>query len=304
METILKNKISIGISACIYGCRVRYNQKGIDMVKYLGRNINNFSFMPVCPECMAGLGTPRNAIKIVKGSGEDVWSGAAKVISSKGEDLTERLKKGSSRSMDILEDAKMDAFIFMEGSPSCGIYRTTLKNKRLGTPPGVFGSLLLKEKIFLIPGLDLQSPIKAWDWLRRLYAFVWLKNLSIQNKKQVYGMWHTMKFLCQEIDEKNARQIGKELANFDEWNVEFIEKKREEILNILRKPSTVAKIKQMLWKNYIHYKRKLGKELEFIKEPTTLRGMTQIAKELMLMEKESFQNNYVFGSSPILHRRL
>lgn len=38
METILKEKIQLGISACMFGCKVRYNKKGWNMRISLGES--------------------------------------------------------------------------------------------------------------------------------------------------------------------------------------------------------------------------------------------------------------------------
>lgn len=35
MDTVLKEKINLGISACMYGCKVRYNKKGWNMSELL-----------------------------------------------------------------------------------------------------------------------------------------------------------------------------------------------------------------------------------------------------------------------------
>lgn len=304
MDNVLKEKVKIGISACMYGCKVRYNNKGWDMVCYLGREKNSFTWYPVCPEVMAGLGVPRDPIRVVGESGIEVWEGKAKIKNRKGQDVTEDIKRGAMVCLETLKKAGVYVYIFMEGSPSCGVYRTTLKNKRVGKPPGVFGALLLKEGFFLIPAVELQSPIKRWDWRRRLHAFVWMKNLEIQSKNDIYDMWHIMKFICQEIDNEGARKLGKKLANlpkvFDKNEFEII---RNEILDLLRQPSSVAKIKQMLWKNYTFYRRKYDITInEEILDPTVPRNMTKIAKELMAMEKQAYQDGNFFGSAPIIYR--
>lgn len=305
MNQIISKKIDIGISACNYGCPVRYNKKGWNQIKNIQRESNNFTWHPVCPEVMSGMGVPRNSIRIVGGNGEDVWNGLAKIKTSNGKDVTEDLKKGALSCYETLQRADIKAFAFMEGSPSCGVYRTTLKNKRLGTPPGVFGALLLEKGFFLIPALDIQSPIKWWDWRRRLHAFVWMEDIEMKNSKDIYDVWHIMKFLCQEIDRKESDKIGANLANLPKnLNKEYIEDFREKVMLILRRPSTLPKIKQSLWKNYIYYKRKSGNIVDEVNTPETLRNITTIAKELLKMEREAIENETFFGSSPILYRNI
>jgi uncharacterized protein YbbK (DUF523 family) len=302
-DTVIDQKISIGISGCCYGSKVRYNNKGWDFLDFIGREKGDYIWHPVCPECMAGFGVPRNPIRIAGGTGNEVWSGEAKVMQQGKGDVTDYLKEGARTCMDTLIRGGVEVFVYMDGSPSCGVYRTNLKKQKRGNPPGVFGSLLLKEGYFLIPALELQSPIKWWDWRRRMLAFIWLKEQRIETKDDIYSVWHILKFLCQEIDNEKAREIGRIIASADDNSLdETILTLRSEIAETLRKPSTVARIKQSLWKNYSHYRKITGNEIEMIKEPTDLRNMTTIAAELVKMERESFEKGFSFGTSPIIYR--
>lgn len=303
MNHVLSEKVVLGISACNTGAPVRYNRKGWDRVKELGREQGDFIWHPVCPEVMAGLGVPREAIKIVGGNGDDVWEGKARVVNRNGEDVTERLKKACNLSLDILKSANAIGYVYMDGSPSCGVYKTTLKGDRQGNPPGVFGSLLKKEGYFLIPALDLDSPLKWWDWRRRLHAYVWLKREEITSKQDLYNIWYTLKFLCQELDRKESDYIGQDLAAMPKaYNSLVGEGFRERISNILRQPSTLAKIKQRLWKSYVYYKRKFDEEIEFVKPPETQRGVNRVAFELISLERRTFEKGTFFSSAPILYR--
>ena len=303
METTYRDKIKIGISACMYGSKVRYNGKGREMLGYLKRERSNYLWTPVCPEVMSGMGVPRSPIKLTNGNGDEFWEGRARIKNRLGRDVSFMLKKGSESCYETLQRAEVDAYIFMEGSPSCGVYRTTLKNQRLGNPPGVFGSLLLKKSLFLIPAQDLQSPLKWWDWRRRLTTFVWLKKQEIKNSKDLYEVWHNLKFICQEVDEKFSRELGHRIANFPkDVSCNTIEEIKKEMLEVLRKPSDVKRIKHWLWKNYIHLKKTEGIELENVCPPETLRNMTHIAEEMLAVELEVRDKEAIFGSSPISYK--
>lgn len=303
METILKEKIQLGISACMFGCKVRYNKKGWNMADLFGREQTYFTWHPVCPETMSGMGIPRSPIRVVGDSGADVLTKNAVIKNREGKDVTESLLAGCNACMDTLKRAGVYAYVYMEGSPSCGVYRTTLKNKRLGKPPGVFGAMLLEEGFFLIPAADLQSPVRRWDWRRRLHAFAWLKEVEINTKNDLFEMWHIIKFLCQEIDEIKAREIGKKIAESPKgFDREFTEGIRNEALLILRKPSSLEKIKNRLWKHYIFLKRNINEEIENIMEPTDMRNMNHIADELIMMERKSHEAGILFGAAPILYK--
>lgn len=300
---IITEKIPIGISLCSMGGPVRYNGKGIDLLKDLGREKSDFIWCPVCPECTAGLGVPRDPVHLSGGDGNAVWDGSASIRNRGGRDVTEMMKTGCNASLETLRRCGTVAFVYMDGSPSCGVYRTTLKNQRRGNPPGVFGSLLLKEGYFLIPSSDLQSPLRWWDWRRRLLAFHWFRCVELVGMKDVYEVWYRLKFLCQELDNEWARAMGKTLASINlRDDPAFLERFKQEVIDILRKPSTTKRITNSLWKHYSHYRKERGKSVAEINSPAFRRNMTTIAKELTRMERTAVEESYLFGASPVIYR--
>jgi uncharacterized protein YbbK (DUF523 family) len=122
---------------------VRWNRAGWDRIAALKREMTAFIWTPVCPEVMSGFGVARNPVRLSGGNGHALWQGSARMKNRFGEDLTEKIRTSCQVCLQALKRAEVEAFVFMEGSPSCGVYRTTLRNKRLANPPGVFGSLLL-----------------------------------------------------------------------------------------------------------------------------------------------------------------
>ena len=76
------------VSACLVGCRCRYDQgaKPHDPVIAL---IREGKAVPVCPEQMGGLPTPRLPAEIIGGDGDDVLDGRARVVNVAGEDVTD-----------------------------------------------------------------------------------------------------------------------------------------------------------------------------------------------------------------------
>lgn len=302
MEKVLTKRLKVGISECCFGSKVRYNGKGLDYIKYFGRENEQFIFYPLCPECLAGLGIPRTPISIRGGNGQDVLEGTAKIKSRRGEDVTEKIIKACNYSLELLKREGAYIYIYKEGSPSCGINRTTLRNKRMGNPPGIFGAMLLNEGFFLVCADDLESPIKRWDIRRRLNAFAWIKEAEIESKRQLYDVWHTVKFLCQELDEEMARNLGRKLSSITNTEREEIEKYRKIILDIFRKPSTLKKIKGCMWKNYNYFRKHKDIEINIVKNPTELRSNTILVEELVKLENKLYNEGYSFGSSPILFR--
>ena len=328
MPYILSEKIRVGISACNAGARVRWNRAGWDRLKALDRELSNFIWTPVCPEAMAGLGVPRDPIRLAGGNGDDFWAGNADIKNRSGRNVSADVRTGTQVCMDTLRRAGVEAFIFMEGSPTCGVYRTTLKNKRLGKPPGTFGSLLLKEDLFLIPAIDLESPVKWWDWRRRLHAFCWLKRQELTEKQQLYDIWHNFKFLCQEVDDKEAREIGSILAGMPKrFETSFAEEWRKRVLCLLRRPSSIERISAVMRKHFAYYRKHVAGGAEAAGAARTAAGpgdavpasgqdgpeelptpphpemsRHKFVGELLEMEKRAVREDFLFGGTPVIFR--
>ncbi len=302
MDFVLKERITIGVSACNDGAKVRWNRAGWDRVEKLGREKDSYTWAPVCPEVLSGLGVPREPMKLTGGNGDDFWAGSARLRNKKGRDVTGDVKSGALAALECVRRSRCEAFAFMEGSPSCGVYRTTLKDRRLGKPPGVFGALLFKEGLFLIPALDLESPWKWWDWSRRLHAFVWLRRQEFREKKELYEAWHALKFLCQEADVGEAAVIGQSLAacpkkRDDRWVADW----KGRVLSLLRRPSTLRRIQAVMAKHYAHYRKHFNPASD-VRPPSGLLNKTAFVEELRRMELRAFQEGYLFAGRPVAYR--
>lgn len=299
---VLQKKPVIGVSACCFGCAVRYNGKALDFIKGIGREKSDYTWCPVCPENAAGLGVPRDPIHLVGENGRAIWQQEGRVVSRSGRDVTAAMQAGAMESLHTLERAGARVFIYMDGSPSCGVYRTTLRKQNRGKPPGVFGALLDDHGFFLIPALDLQSPIKWWDWRRRMLAFLYLADAPLATRADLYDVWYRLKFICQELDDPWAREQGRYLAALKgPLDPETAEKFRREVGDLLRRPSTIKRITGSLWKNYSHHRKVTGRPVPEINPPTALRNVTAIARELILMERAAAADKIMFGTSPVLY---
>lgn len=139
----------IAISACLLGINCRYDG-GNCLKKALleGRE----EYLPICPEGLGGLPTPRTPAEIEDGDGTDVLRGNAKVIDIKGNDLTIHFIKGADRTLRLIKDAHIKKVIMKEGSPSCGVKRIH-KNGKPIKGIGVTTARLLMEG-FEVIGID------------------------------------------------------------------------------------------------------------------------------------------------------
>ena len=102
--------------------------------------IDDGIWLPVCPEQLGGLSTPRTAADLVGGDGADVLAGRARVITRDGTDVTENFIEGARQVLEIALRQKISGIFLKSGSPSCGL------TPRLG----VTAALLSQHKGFYI----------------------------------------------------------------------------------------------------------------------------------------------------------
>jgi uncharacterized protein YbbK (DUF523 family) len=306
---LITRTVPLGISACVFRCPVRYNGRSFDALATLGRERGDFSFTPVCPECLAGLGVPRNPIHLT-GTGQEVLAGEAKVLDRRGHDVTSAIVEGSRAALDSLERAGVRGVIVKEASPTCGVFKARVGKRRTEQRggSGVFGAMLLETGWFLVPDEALANPLLWWDARRRFHAWLWLSDRDITTSKDLYDAWHVVKFVVQEIDRTLADEIGRSLAALPKRpSGARLEENRAQILEALRRPSTRARIRQAMWKSYVHAKKhgKLdGVDLHelSVDSPEVTANIMEIVHDLTLLERVSFENDLLFGTSPVIRR--
>lgn len=133
------------VSACLLGVNCRHNGENCcdDRLMKLKREM----FVPVCPEKLGGLATPREPCEIKGGSGEDVLLGRAKVIGLEtGIDYSGNFIRGAQETLMIIKLFNSNRVIFKSHSPSCGCGEIYLE-ENLTAGNGVTAALLLKEGI-------------------------------------------------------------------------------------------------------------------------------------------------------------
>ncbi len=109
------------VSACLLGINCRYNRSNV-FDESLLKNIleRGLTPIPVCPEQLGGLPTPRPSCEIVGGDGYDVLDGIARVLTRDGEDITEHFVRGAYETLKIAKLLNIDFAIMKDFSPSCG----------------------------------------------------------------------------------------------------------------------------------------------------------------------------------------
>lgn len=120
-----KPKSKIIVSACLYGHCCKYDgtnnllrDKTFQILKNTGRLI------PVCPEELGGLSTPRVPCEL-KGN---------KVFNKDGVDVTSQFELGAEKALAIAKENGVRVAILKQSSPSCGckmIYDGTFSGTKI-----------------------------------------------------------------------------------------------------------------------------------------------------------------------------
>lgn len=146
------------VSACLVGLKVRYDG-GHQLNEAICQLVANGKGIAICPEVLGGLQTPREPAEIMNGSGEDVLSGKARVVTISGKDVTKQFIDGAYATLRQAFAVQATTVILKENSPSCGstmIYDGTFSNKKVAGI-GVTAALLRRNGIRVINENDLDS---------------------------------------------------------------------------------------------------------------------------------------------------
>lgn len=114
------------VSACLLGLKCNYKgqassawQERPDFWQQIARK---FQIVPVCPEQLGGLPTPRIPAEL-QGSAMQVVAGNSRVINRSGIDVTACFVKGAEETLFLARSVEIDLAIMKTRSPSCGKYQ-------------------------------------------------------------------------------------------------------------------------------------------------------------------------------------
>ena len=145
----------IAVSACLLGCNCRYdgkNKKNYLLVKSLESELELNKILPVCPEQLGCLGTPRAKSDIINGNGFDVLDGRSKVINIYGVDNTSAFINGAFSALRQIKEQNIRLCFLKAKSPSCGVGGGVhifmgRSHHNFDGITGVFAALLIKNGI-------------------------------------------------------------------------------------------------------------------------------------------------------------
>lgn len=135
---ILVSACLIGIN-CRYDGKSQYNEKVLQLVKE-GKAI------PICPEQLGGLATPRNPAEIIKKDNKVC------IIDNQNTDMTDAFMKGANEVLKLAKELDINKAILKSKSPSCGVGKVYSGNfdGKIVDGNGVLAQLLMDNGIEVI----------------------------------------------------------------------------------------------------------------------------------------------------------
>ena len=105
------------VSACLLGVKCRYDGKSKPNKKIISI-FRRGQLIPICPEQLGGLTTPRVPAELT-GDGAEVLDGKAKVFKRTGEDVTKNFIKGAKETIKLARLLDIKGAILKQKCPSC-----------------------------------------------------------------------------------------------------------------------------------------------------------------------------------------
>ena len=140
--------MNVLISACLLGVGCRYDgqRKCYDGIEPL---MDKYNLIPVCPEIMGGLQTPRAPAERV----------GDKVLCNNGSDVTAQYNRGAQEALRLARLFSCGLAILKSNSPSCSCYKVYdgTFTRTLVEGMGVTAQLLSENSIRVIDETEILS---------------------------------------------------------------------------------------------------------------------------------------------------
>lgn len=236
-------KIAVGISACLMGAPVRFNG-GHKQSKFCKDTLSQyFDFHSICPEVAIGMSTPRQAIRLVSQQSSDL---SVRALGSDDPtlDVTDDLETYAHKQ--ALEMSDLCGYIFMQKSPSCGVFgvkRYLPNGYSEGSTRGIFARVFM-EKNPLIPVEEagrLNDPALRENFMMRVFALHdWKKTTrNGVTAQQVISFHARYKYLVMAHSVSHYKILGALLSDMSKEPVESIAAQYiEHLMQALAKPAS------------------------------------------------------------------
>ncbi|WP_322980880.1 DUF523 and DUF1722 domain-containing protein [Pseudomonas sp. C11] len=233
-------KPSLGISACLMGDEVRYNG-GHKLSQLCSRELTqHFDFIKVCPEVGIGMSTPREPIRLV---GDPQMPRAVGTV-DRSRDVTDALASYGERIAGELQG--ISGYIFMQQSPSCGLFRVKVYQDG-GRPSepgrGIFAAHFCARH----PDLPveeagrLMDPVLRENFITRVYAYAEWQRLLAEGltRRSLIAFHSRYKYLLMATDPARYKSLGRLLGDLAQHDLASLAPRYfSQLMTALRKCAT------------------------------------------------------------------
>jgi uncharacterized protein YbgA (DUF1722 family)/uncharacterized protein YbbK (DUF523 family) len=203
--------LRLGISRCLLGEEVRFDgghRRDTFLTEVLGRYVE---WVPVCPEVEAGLGTPREAMRLLGNPQQPRL-----VTIKSGTDHTRALETMATNRIEGLKNLDLSGYVFKKGSPSCGIERVRIHNedgKLSRNGVGLFARAFIKQ-FPLVPVEEegrLCDPTRRENFIQRVFCYRrWQDLVRSRVTKQALVQFHAIhKYLLLAHHPQQCEMLGR-----------------------------------------------------------------------------------------------
>ena len=139
------------VSACLVGVNCRFDGKNKSREELI-EAFEKGELVPLCPEQLGGLPTPRPPSRIIDGDGYDVLDGKARATNERGDDVTENFIRGARKVLKIANILNVKEAVLESHSPSCGSGRIHNEaSAQFIEGDGILTALLKRNGVQVIP---------------------------------------------------------------------------------------------------------------------------------------------------------
>ncbi len=211
--------IRLGISRCLLGDEVRFDgghKRDHFLNDVLGRYVE---WVPVCPEVEAGLGTPREAMRLVG----DSHRPRLMTITSK-HDHTQAMKTMIKERLESLDKLNLSGFVFKKGSPSCGVQRVHVYPEQ-GMPSRNGSGIFAQAFRHLFPLIPVEEEERLYDqalrenFIERVFSYRRFQDLMQDGvTTQALIGYHTIhKYLLLSHSRRHYETMGRLVSRADRY---------------------------------------------------------------------------------------
>jgi uncharacterized protein YbgA (DUF1722 family)/uncharacterized protein YbbK (DUF523 family) len=262
-EIVIMEKIKLGISTCLLGENVRHDG-GHKLDRFLTDTLGRYvDYVPVCPEVECGLPIPREAMHL-----EGNPDSPRLVTTHTKQDMTDRMVQWAMKRVAELEKEDLCGFIFKSDSPSSGMERVRVYDKKGGPVKkgvGIFARIFMNH-FSLLPVEDegrLHDPELRENFIERTFTLKrWREVLARKENRGGVVTFHTKhKLLILSHSPAHYRVMGKLVARAKDFPInELYQQYQTLLMEALKLKTTSKKHSNVLMHMMGYFKKQLSSD--------------------------------------------